>query len=136
MPDVVTGLDFLIEVETGAEWDVVGGGRDATLRRQTTMVDASHKGEFGWGNFLPTVLEWSIDHEGVLFEGDAGWDALHDAMENRNKVNVRVKYPSGATATGEAFVENMDERGPLADVATGSVSLRGAGPLVREDASA
>lgn len=131
----VTGVDFLIKVNTGTEgapvWTVVAGQRDATLSMGTDEVDITSKDSGGWHEGIPSVRNWSIDFDALLIEGDAGLSALEDAYMSKTQVQVQLATPANNTYTGKATLTDFSYAAPYEGEATASGSLTGTGALTK-----
>lgn len=134
----VTGVDFLIQVNTGAEatptWTTVAGQRGATLNRETDEVDVTSKDSNGWYEGMPTIRNWSIEAEGLLVQDDTAYARLEQAYMNNEIVQVQLITPSGTKYTGKAYITDFPIEAPYDDAATYSVTLQGTGPLTKATA--
>lgn len=131
----VTGVDFLIQVNTGTDtaptWTTVAGQQNATLKRKADEADITSKDSDGWYEGLPTIKNWSIDFDGLLVEDDAGYQALEDAYLNDKILQVQLLTPAGNKYTGKAYLTDFPIDAPYDDAATYSGTLQGTGPLTK-----
>ena len=131
----VTGVDFLIQVNTGTEatptWTTVAGQQNATLNREVDEADITSKDSDGWYEGLPTIRNWSIDFDGLIVEDDTGYKALEDAYMNNEILQVQIVTPVGNKYTGKAYLTDFPIEAPYDDAATYSGTLQGTGPLTK-----
>ena len=131
----VTGVDFLIQVNTGTEaapvWTTVAGQQNATLNREVDDADITSKDSNGWYEGLPTIRNWSIDFDGLIVESDTGYQALEDAYMNNEILQVQLLTPAGNKYTGKAYLTDFPIEAPYDDAATYSGTLQGTGPLTK-----
>lgn len=131
----VSGVDFIVQVNTGTEaapvWTAVGGQRGATLNMGTDEIDTTSKDSAGWHEGLPSIRNWSLDFDALLIQGDAGLTALENMFMNHTQVQVRLSTPSAATYTGKATLTDFSYEGPHDGEATASGSLTGTGALTK-----
>ncbi|WP_434642762.1 phage major tail protein, TP901-1 family [Thermoanaerobacterium thermosaccharolyticum] len=131
----VTGVSFIIQVNTGAEetpvWTTVAGQQNATLNREVDEADVTSKDSGGWYEGLPTIRNWSIDFDGLIVENDGGYQALEDAFMNNEILQVQLVTPAGNKYTGKAYLTDFPIEAPYDDAATYSGTLQGTGPLTK-----
>lgn len=128
--EFIRGTAVLIEIqnETG-DWMKVAAQRGGTLNRTASTLDTSNKEGFGWNDFEAGNKEWSIDCDGLVVEGNEGFDALDTAWENGDCVRVRVKFPSGKTKVGQAILTDFPYEFGYEDAVTYSLTFQGKGAL-------
>lgn len=131
----VTGVDFIIQVNTGTEaapvWTTVAGQRNATLNREVEEADATSKDSNGWYEGIPTIRSWSIKFDGLIVEDDTGYQALEDAYMNNEILQVQIVTPAGNKYTGKAYLTDFSLEAPYKDDAVYSGTLQGTGPLTK-----
>lgn len=131
----VSGVDFLVKVNTGTEgapvWTAVAGQRGATLNMSTDEINVTSKDSGGWHEGLPAIRNWSIDFDALLIEDDAGLAALEDAFMNKTQVQVQVATPANHTYTGKATLTDFSYEAPYDGEATASGTLTGTGALTK-----
>lgn len=136
MPKPVTGVDFIVKVNTGTEaeptWTAVGGQRNATLNMPTAEVDVTSKDSDNWHEGIPGIRSWSLEFDGLLIEGDAGLVALETAYINNEQVKVQMATPAGNNYQGTATLIDFSYEGPYEGEATASGTLTGSGALAKE----
>ena len=121
-----TGYAMVLSV--GAQ--TLGIGRDVTLNRSATEIDATTRGGNGWREKFQGLKEWSVDAEAVWIPDDAGYLVLQNAFDNGTAISVSLTDVDGNEDAGSAFVTDMTRPEPLDDVVSVTVTLVGDGPLV------
>lgn len=130
-----SGISFLVRVNTGTEgspvWTVVGGQRGGTLNRSATPVNLGSKDTAGWPALVPGEREWSIDFDGLVIEGNAGYTLLENAYLNNTRVQVQLVTPTNVRYQGFAILTDFPIEAPYDGEATLSGTLQGASALTR-----
>ena len=110
---------------------LIGGQQGCSLNKETETTDSTTKDSGVWKESEATGLSWSIDCNGLIVVDDEGLEALEDAWENMQQVDV--KYGSATRfKTGKAIIKSLSENSPNKEKSTYSVSLEGVGPLTRK----
>lgn len=130
-----TGINFVIKVEVAGVETIVAGQRGATLNRSADTTDRTTKDTNGWKAFGQSFKEWSIEGEGLLVEGDAGWKFLEDAFESGETVAVSMLTEAGNKYEGEVIITDLPIEAPYDDEATYSFTFQGTGALAKVDAT-
>lgn len=125
-------VDVLVSIEKDGEDLVVGGQRDATLNRDVETIDATHKLTAGWANNIAGQGSWGIETDLLILEDDESYNALEDAFENKEEVNVTFTNPSGTTYKGSAIITSFPVNAPMNDVMSSSVTFAGQGKYEKE----
>ena len=129
----VKGVDILILVNTGDDvtpvWTVVGGQRGATLSESNETIETTHKLSGGYKTFEYIFGEWTISCDGVYILNDEGYQALVDAMRQKQKVKVRWKEQGDDVYEGTCLVVSRDLEGAYDAEATYSMELQGDGSI-------
>lgn len=129
------GKDTLLYVADGTDTDgketyvLVGGQRNAPLKRQADTLDASHKTSGGWGASLAGKKSWSISYSGLQVLNDKGLEILDYAYTNSKQIKVKIMYRDKTYRTGWASVTEFDDDNAHDAVATVSVTLSGVGAI-------
>lgn len=156
----VAGVDVLLYVQDGYEEETPGGGggnkedegvevkaqtpkftvlggqTEATLNREAEEIDVSSKDDAdGYGDMLVGKKSWNIEAEGFYIDGDTAFEKIEDLFESRSHVNVELRMPSGKKYSGKCYITEFPYEFPQDDGATYSLTLVGAGPLVRTPAA-
>ena len=110
---------------------LIGGQQGCSLNKETETTDSTTKDSGVWKESEATGLSWSVDCNGLIVVGDEGLEALEDAWENMQQIDV--KYGSATRfKTGKAIIKSLSENSPNKEKSTYSVSLEGVGPLTRK----
>lgn len=140
------GIDIKLYVETAVGvYTLVGGLRNVSMSISGESIDASHAGTGGWRKKLAGMREWEASADTVLLMDLAagGYGAAFAALKTKmqgadvvggNVIGVQIEWPDGSTDTGKAILTELSMEGPYDDVAEGSITLEGSGPLVYEEA--
>lgn len=135
MAKKVAGVDVLLKVRsTEGEYVAIGGQKGASLKRQAETIDVSDKTSGGWSESIMGLKSWSLDCEGFVCLGDAGFNVLHTAFDNRTPLEVEIKVgdTEGYTYTGSVVITDFPEEYPSDDAVTYSLSLQGASALIKK----
>jgi len=130
----IAGVDVMVYVDTDTTGTapnlvVLGGQTEATLNREAEEIDVSCKTDGKYGDYLSGRINWSIECNGFIVEGDEAFDYLEQAFIERKPLKVEVRYPSGKTYTGEVTITEFPLEFPQDDGASFSLTLMGKGPL-------
>jgi len=124
------GVDIIIEVQKDADTFItVGGQRGATLSESNETIDITSKDSGGAYEYDYGLYGWTISCDGLYIKDDEGYEALGNAMRNKEKVRVQVKEEGQATKVGEALITTKDLEGPYDSEVTYSVEFQGTGKL-------
>ena len=122
----VAGVKVLVSI--GGQ--VVGGQTGATLNRETNIIEVTSK-ESGWGESLAGIKSWSIECEGYVVLDDQSYNAMEEAWEDGETVDVSIVVPGGKTYAGEALIGDFPLEAPQDDAMTFSITLTGTGVLTK-----
>ena len=107
---------------------LIGGQQGCSINRETETTDSTTKDSGVWSESEAIGLSWSVDCDGLVVVGDEGLQALEEAWENLQQVDV--KYGSSSKyKTGKAIITSLSSNSPSKDKTTYSVSLQGVGAL-------
>ena len=110
---------------------LIGGQQGCSFNKETETTETKTKDSGAWKESEAIGLSWSIDCNGLVVVGDEGLDALEEAWENMQQIDV--KYGSASRyKTGKAIIKSLSENSPGNDNTTYSVSLEGVGPLTKK----
>lgn len=128
----VKGVDILVLVEgpTTGTFIEAGGQRGATLSESNDTIETTHKGSNGYKEYEYGFGDWTISADGLYISGDAGYEAIVDALRTKKKVKVRWTEGGTQTFEGTALVLSRDLEGPYDGEATYSVEFQGSGAPV------
>lgn len=128
------GVDVLILVNTGTDvsptWTAVGGQRGAKLSEKLDTVDVTSKDNGGAKAYEPGLYDWTISCDGIYVEDEAAYQALVNALRQRQKVKVRWSEGGTAVYEGTAIVTSRDLDAPYDGETTYSIELQGTGTPV------
>ena len=127
----VKGIDFILEVQNGADYIQIGGQQGATLNRSKETIEITSKDSQGWTEKVAGIKEWGIDADGLLILSNVGYQHLENSFMNDTKLKVRIGTLSGMRYEGEAIVTDFPLEAGYEDMATYSVTLEGCGALTR-----
>lgn len=127
------GVDFVIKVNTGTVgspvWTKVAGQRGGKLTRGADELDLTSKDGNGWEDVDYGLLNWGIESDGLLTEGDAGYVALENAFMGKQKIMVHMLTAGGTKYQGTAMITDFPIDAPHDDLVTYEFKLKGAGAL-------
>lgn len=113
--------------ESSPVWALFGAQRSGNLSRTADEIDASNKSSGGWGETLPGVKNSELTIDCVMLAGDEIYNALCDAYENDEAVDV-CRYKSDGTADRNWYsITDLSDETPHDDLVTFSVTLKGKG---------
>lgn len=132
---VVKGVDVLLYANTGTDqtpvYKKVGGQKGATLTEDVDTIETHSKLSGGAKMYDYGYSGWSIKCDGLwLNEDDEGFDAyqaLVDAMHNKQKIKVQVWESATVFFTGTALITSRELDGPDDDAGTYALELLGDG---------
>lgn len=131
MADIIKGLEVLLYVGE----NVVGGQRGASLSMSADEIDTTNKTTEGYKTFLVGLKEWSISCDGIVFTGDAGYDALVAAFLAGDEIEIELKNEAKTFGyKGTVAIASMDFDAQYDDALTYSCELRGASALQKTNA--
>jgi predicted secreted protein len=113
---------------------LIGCQRDSSLESQFETIDATCKDNDGAKATLPGQLSWSVSMDAVqVFDATKGVKQL--MTSHLAKQSVYVAWTTGIEAdpifTGNAYITQLTQNGPLNDTATYSVTFTGDGPMTQ-----
>lgn len=132
----IAGVDVLVKVKgADGQFIAVGGQKGASLKRSAETIDVSDKTSGGWSESIMGMKSWSLDCDGFVTLGDAGFKLIHEAFDNRIALDVEIKIgdAEGYTYTGKVVITDFPEEYASDNAVTYSLSLQGASPLVRKE---
>lgn len=135
----IAGVDVLVKVKgSDNQFIAVGGQKGASLKRSAETIDVSDKTSGGWSESIMGMKSWSLDCDGFVTLGDAGFKLIHEAFDNRVALDVEIKIgdTEGYTYTGKVVITDFPEEYASDNAVTYSLSLQGASPLVRKENTA
>ena len=110
---------------------LIGGQQGCSINMETETSDTTTKDSGVWSEAEAIGLSWSVDLDGLVVVGDEGLEALEEAWENLQQVDVKYgtaeKYKSG-----KAIITSLSSNSPSKEKTTYSVSLQGVGALTKK----
>ena len=117
-----------IKVTVGST--LIGGQQGCSLNMETETSETTTKDSGVWSESEAVGLSWSVDCDGLVVVDDDGLEALEEAWENLQQVDV--KYGSSAKyKTGKAIITSLSANSASKEKTTYSVSLQGEGALTK-----
>lgn len=127
----VKGVDILLMVNTGTDampvWTAVGGQRGATLSESNETIDVTTKDSGGYAEYEYGYTTWTISADGVYIESEDGYQALVQAMRQKQKIKVRWREGGTDVYEGLALITSRELEAPYDGEATYSIELQGTG---------
>lgn len=133
----IKGLDmgiYVMEQQFPGEpeqWNLVGGGKGATISMSGEVMDITSKDTNGWTDGLPGFKSWESSTDGIVTLGNQAYQELENAFFNSIPVMVSFKKPSGYGYKGSALVTSLELEAAHDDVVTYSISMTGKGELLQ-----
>ena len=110
---------------------LVGGQQGCSINRETETSDTTTKDSGVWSEAEAIGLSWSVDCDGLVVVGDEGLEALENAWENMQQVDI--KYGSASNyKTGKAIITSLSSNSAKKEKTTYSVSFQGVGALTKK----
>lgn len=122
---VIKGLDVLIKV--GGQ--IIGGQRGCSIDLTSESIDASVKQNNGWSTKIGGLKSWTASCDGVYFVDDAGIQAIYDAFEAGETVELEFSNTAGIYQKGEAMISSINIEAGQDDVVSYQMSFEGCGAL-------
>ena len=117
-----------IKVTVGST--LIGGQQGCSLNMETETSETTTKDSGVWSESEAVGLSWSVDCDGLVVVDDEGLEALEEAWENLQQVDV--KYGSSTKyKTGKAIITSLSANSASKEKTTYSVSLQGVGALTK-----
>lgn len=115
-----------IKVSVGST--LIGGQQNCSINRETETSDTTTKDSGVWSEAEAIGLSWSVDLDGLVVVGDQGLEALENAWENLQQVDI--KYGTSTNyKSGKAIITSLSSNSANKEKTTYSVSLQGVGAL-------
>ena len=110
---------------------LIGGQQGCSINRETETSDTTTKDSGVWSEAEAIGLSWSVDCDGLVVVGDEGLEALENAWENMQQVDI--KYGSASNyKTGKAIITSLSSNSAKKEKTTYSVSFQGVGALTKK----
>ncbi|PFW43798.1 phage major tail protein, TP901-1 family [Priestia megaterium] len=134
MSKKIAGVNVLLKAAVDGDKAIIGGQTGSTLNRSSNIIEVTSKDGNGWAESLAGVKSWSVDCDGFLVLNDAGLEALEQAWEDGEEVEVELEY-NGKVYSGQALISDFPNEFPQDDAVTFSLSLTGTGALAKNPSS-
>ena len=100
---------------------LIGGQQNCSINRETETSDATTKDSGVWSESEAVGLSWSVDCDGLVVVGDEGLEALEDAWENLQQVDI--KYGTSTNyKSGKAIITSLSSNSPSKDKTCSSIT--------------
>lgn len=130
----IKGAAVFVYINTGTEgspvWTKVGGQREATFDRGSSVIDVTDKDSGGDEENLPGDRNWGISFGAFLIEDNAGWLAVESAFDGSLQKQYQFRTV-GFNYMGKATVESLSMAGAKGDAGVTSFTLKGTGALAK-----
>lgn len=125
----VLGNNIYISVGVGTSSSIIAGTKTNSIKVGAEMIEVSSPLSDKWKEFIAGRNEWSFT-VGYLVLQDS---QVLDLLNVGTKVNIQVVGRNGTSAVvllqGEAFIKEFDMNLTRGNLAQGSCSFLGTGPL-------
>ena len=125
----VLGNNIYISVGVGTSSSIIAGTKTNSIKVGAEMIEVSSPLSDKWREFIAGRNEWSFT-VGYLVLQDS---QVLDLLNVGTKVNIQVVGRNGTSAVvllqGEAFIKEFDMNLTRGNLAQGSCSFLGTGPL-------
>lgn len=114
--------------EASPKWAMIGGQKSGDLDLSADSIDASDKTSGGWGEKYPGIKTSELSVEGNIVGGDEAYQALRDAFNAGEPVDICRYDSKNKTADRNWYsITELSDETPHDDVATFSMKLEGIG---------
>jgi len=125
-----TGAECLLKI--GA--DTVGLMLNTEMLINNVVVDITARSSGQWTEILSGIRGWTIRGRILYNKGDAGMDAMRNALLNGTKlVDAKFIYKGGEGFKGDAYVKVFGQNQPFRDGVKIPVVLQGTGAPLYQD---
>ena len=121
---VIQGKNILIYAGNSGTTPIVAAAKSCTISEQCDLLEKASASNQSSKEFEPGRTEWdiSISH---LVVANAEYEGM---LKVGTKLSLSVVI-NGVRKTGMAICQNADIGGTVGNLATGSLKLKGSGPL-------
>ncbi len=124
------GNDFLLHVQTGVDattgapvYTEVGGQRGLSTETSREMIDLSDKtsdhSKSGYGR-----QDTTASLEGIMMEGDVGYDALEDAINNKRTIMAEIRDEGRTYRQAEVLISSLSKEYADNDAVSASMEMQ------------
>lgn len=125
----VLGNNIYISVGAGTSSSIIAGTKTNSIKFGAEMIEVSSPLSDKWKEFIAGRNEWSFTTGFLVLQSSQVLDLLNVGT----KVNIQVLERNGTSAVvllqGEAFIKEFDMNLTRGNLAQGSCSFQGTGPL-------
>lgn len=125
----VLGNNIYISVGAGTSSSIIAGTKTNSIKIGAEMIEVSSPLSDKWKEFIAGRNEWSFTTGFLVLQSSQVLDLLNVGT----KVNIQVLERNGTSAVvllqGEAFIKEFDMNLTRGNLAQGSCSFQGTGPL-------
>ena len=111
----------------------LAASKSCSLSKSSSFIEVASPTDGSWESFVPTKKGWSMSADCLLATMDA-YKALDAAWKAGTALTIRffnIEYDENETGT--AYIENLNLDAAKGSLAKMSVSLKGSGPLYKEE---
>ena len=121
---VVLGKDIRIYAGTSGTTPIIAGARSCTISSKTDLIEKASASNQTSKEFIAGRTEWEIAISHLVMAGSE----FEGMLKNGTTVSISVVI-NNVRKTGTAICYSDDIGGAVGNIATGSVKLKGTGPL-------
>lgn len=125
----VLGNNIYISVGVGTSSSIIAGTKTNSIKVGAEMIEVSGPNSGRWRQYTDGMNEWSFTTGFLVLQSSQVLDLLNVGT----KVNIQVIGRNGTSAVvllqGEAFIKEFDMNLTRGNLAQGSCSFQGTGPL-------
>lgn len=136
------GNDFLLYVQTGTDattgapiFTEVGGQRGLSTETSREMIDASTKNS-DHSSSLYGRQDTTASLEGIMMEGDAGYDALENAINTKKTIVAEMRDRGVAYRRATVLISSLSREFADNDVVSASMEMQLNSPWAAPGAAA
>lgn len=121
---VVLGKDIRIYAGTSGTTPIIAGARSCTISSKTDLIEIASASNPTSKEFIAGRTEWEIAISHLVMAGSE----FEGMLKNGTTVSISVVI-NNVRKTGTAICYSDDIGGTLGNIGTGSIRLKGTGPL-------
>lgn len=121
---VVLGKDIRIYAGTSGTTPIIAGARSCTISSKTDLIEIASASNHTSKEFIAGRTEWEIAISHLVMAGSE----FEGMLKNGTTVSISVVI-NNVRKTGTAICYSDDIGGTLGNIGTGSIRLKGTGPL-------
>ena len=121
---VVLGRNIYIYAGTSGTTPIIAGARSCTISSKCDLIEKASATNQTSKEFIAGRTEWEISISHLVMAGSE----FEGMLKNGTTVSISVVI-NNVRKTGTAIVNSDDIGGAVGNIATGSIHLKGSGPL-------